>query len=160
MMRHLAQRVTGPGVQCHVRKLKELGEEKFNPLSHFFGYEGRCCFPSNFDATYCYMLGIVAALGVRDGATGMICTIQNLKRPSPEWIPSLVPIVQLMHMEERTGKQKPVIQKALVDLEGGPYKTFVKSREDWMLDDEYISPGPMQFFGDDALTSTRPKILR
>ena len=138
---------------------KELGEETFNPLSHFFGYEGRCCFPSNFDATYCYMLGIIAALGVRDGASGMICTIQNLKSPSTDWIPLLTPIVQLMHIEERKGKQKPVIQKALVDLEGKAYKKFQRHRKDWMFDDEYISPGPMQFYGDDSLTSTRPKIL-
>ncbi len=142
-----------------IELVKAKLEEKFTPIAHFFGYEGRCCYPSNFDATYCYLLGMVAALAIRDGATGMICSIQNLLKPSLEWTCSLVPIVHLMHMEERKGAQKPVIQKALVDLKGKAFLEFAEKREDWKIDDEYVFPGPIQYFGDSELTDSRPKIL-
>lgn len=139
--------------------VKDNLEGTFNPIAHFFGYEGRCCYPSNFDATYCYILGMVAALAIRDGATGMVCSIQNLRKPSNEWTCSLIPIVHLMHMEERKGAQKPVIQKALVDLKGKAFLEFAKEREGWKRDDEYIFPGPIQYFGDSEITDSRPKIL-
>lgn len=132
---------------------------KFSPINHYFGYEGRACYPSNFDANYCYALGCMAAIAVRDEVTGVICAIQNLSQDKEAWQCSLVPILQLMHMEERKGEQKPVIQKALVNLEGNAFLAFAKKREDWKMDDEYICPGPMQFFGDSAITDSVPLTL-
>lgn len=143
---------------------KELSQRssyqgKFSPISHFFGYEGRACFPSNFDANYCYALGVMAAIGVREGATGVICAIQKMKGPVSDWEPSLVPITQLMHLEERSGKQKPVIEKVLVDLKSKPFLQFAEKRDKWALEDSYQSPGPIQFFGDSVLVDSAPRIL-
>jgi pyrophosphate--fructose-6-phosphate 1-phosphotransferase len=132
---------------------------KFSPVSHFFGYEGRSCFPSNFDANYCYALGRLAAIAVRDRATGMICSVQNLEESVDKWEFTLVPIVRLMHMEKRKGKDKPVIQKALVDLQGAPFSRFAKMRKSWELEDLYCFPGPIQFFGESGLTDSVPCIL-
>lgn len=132
---------------------------KFSSLSHFFGYEGRACYPSNFDANYCYSLGLMAALAIRDGATGVICAICNLAQRAENWECAFVPIVHLMHMEERKGVQKQVIQKALVDLESGPFVKFSNLRKSWEMDDEYQLPGPMQFFGDEEITDSVPRIL-
>lgn len=132
----------------------------FNPIAHFFGYEGRSCYPSNFDANYCYTLGKLAAIAVRDEVTGAICSVQNLGKSVDKWKLSMVPIVQLMHMEERKGKQKPVIQKALVDLKGSTFKYFYNARKKWEMEDDYCSPGPIQFFGDEELVNTVPLILQ
>lgn len=132
----------------------------FHPISHFFGYEGRACYPSNFDANYCYTLGKLAAVAVRDERTGFICAVQHLKKSVDQWKLSLVPIVQLMHMEERKGKQKPVIRKALVDLQGAVFTHFCKQRKGWEMDDAYCSPGPIQFFGDNDLVNATPLILQ
>jgi len=143
---------------------KELAQRndyqgKFSPLSHFFGYEGRCCFPSNFDAKYCYSLGLLAALAVRDKLTGVICSIQNLKHSIEKWQFKMVPIVQLIHIELRKGKRKPVIEKTLVNLREGPYSQFAIMRKALRLQDDYIYPGPMQFFGDFEITDSIPRIL-
>ncbi len=132
---------------------------KFATQEHFFGYEGRCCFPSNFDANYAAALGRAAALAIRDGLTGVIVGIQGLRKPPEKWSVAFVPLVGLMHMEERSGKLKPVIRKALVDLSGPAFMQFARQRKSWELDDSYQSPGPMQFFGEPALTDAGPMTL-
>lgn len=133
---------------------------KFSAQEHFLGYEGRACMPSNFDANYCYALGRLAALIARDGLTGMICSAQNLKRKAEEWEMKAVPIVRLMHFEVRKGKEKPVICKALVDINQGPFVYFSRLRKNWEIEDRYRYPGPIQFFGDPELTDSVPLILR
>lgn len=112
--------------------------------------------PSNFDANYCYALGLLAALCVRDGLTGMIGSVQHLRKPADEWEMKAVPIVQLMHFEMRKGKEKPVIQKALVDIKGEPFVYFASARKSWEIEDRYRYPGPIQFFGGRALTDSVP----
>jgi diphosphate-dependent phosphofructokinase len=137
---------------------KELGRlgVKCNALNHFFGYEGRACLPTNFDANYCYALGLFAALAARDSANGVILAVKNLRRPVQEWEPKAVPIVQLMDFELRSGKEKPVIAKALVDLQGKPFRHFAQNRKKWRTDDFYQMPGPIQFFGDSELINSVP----
>jgi pyrophosphate--fructose-6-phosphate 1-phosphotransferase len=142
---------------------QELGKRKFqgkfHAQGHFFGYEGRACLPSNFDANYCYALGLLASLCVREGLTGVICAIQGLTKPPSAWQLKAVPIVQLMHMETRLGKEKPVIRKALVDIKGSSFVRFSHLRKSWALEDQYRFPGPMQFFGDAELTDLPPITL-
>ena len=133
-------------------RLEELAKEgvykgKFKTQHHFFGYEGRCSFPSNFDADYCYALGYNAAHLIFVGATGYMSSIQHLARPAREWVAGGVPITMMMNMERRNGEDKPVIRKALVDLNGEPFKAFAAHREQWALETSYVYPGPIQFFG-------------
>lgn len=118
---------------------------KFSTQEHFFGYEGRSGMPTNFDANYCYALGKLAFLAVREEFTGVICAIQHLKKPAQDWKMKIVPIVQLMHLETRSGKNKPVIKKALVDINGKAFIQFSSSRTSWELEDLYRCPGPIQF---------------
>lgn len=132
---------------------------KFNAQDHFLGYEGRCCFPSNFDANFAYTLGRSAALGIREGLTGVIVGVQGLMRPAEEWDVAFVPIVQLMRLEVRKGKKKPVIQKALVDVKGRAFVEFAKRRAAWEMEDSYESPGPMQFAGEPELVDRGPVSL-
>lgn len=132
---------------------------KFSPLTHFFGYEGRSCYPSNFDANYCYSLGILSCLAIRDGVTGMIASIQNLHKKVDAWHMKMVPITHLMHWEERKGKKKLVIQKTLVDLQGPVFAHFASYLDAWRLGDHYLDPGPMQFFGPSEVTDTAPRTL-
>lgn len=120
---------------------------KFNAISHFFGYEGRCGFPSFFDATYCYTLGVTAALLITHGLTGYIACVQHLSEEVGFWEPCGFPITAMMGIQERKGKQVPVIQKALVDLKKLPFTFFAKARENWAIEDHYLYPGPIQFFG-------------
>ena len=136
-------------------EIKRLGG-KISAQPHFFGYEGRACFPSNFDANYCYALGRLGALAVRDEATGVILALRHLGRPVAEWEPKAVPIVQLMDLEMRGGKEKPVIAKTLVDLNGKPFRRFERERKQWRTGDFYQTPGPMQFYGDSELTDSIP----
>lgn len=135
------------------------GQKDFNAISHFLGYEGRAGFPSNFDCTYCYSLGRTAALLIEQGFTGYMCAIQHLDRPVAEWQIGAVPLTALMGMEVRKGKEKPVIQKALVDLKGEAFADFAAQREAWALQDHYRFPGPIQFFGPPEITETVPHTI-
>ncbi|MCB1067483.1 MAG: diphosphate--fructose-6-phosphate 1-phosphotransferase [Simkania sp.] len=144
-------------VKAELKKRNFQG--KFNAIHHFFGYEGRSCFPSNFDATYCYSLGIVSALLIREGFTGYMSCVTNLREPVEAWGVIGIPITSLMNMEVRKGKEKPVIQKALVDLKGQAFKRFARDRDKWKLQDHYQFPGPIQFEGDPSYTDQIPKIL-
>jgi diphosphate-dependent phosphofructokinase len=136
-------------VSDKIRLMKANGETdaKFSSLAHFFGYEGRCAAPSNFDADYCYSLGYAAAQLVRAGLTGYTANIQNLTKPPDQWVAGGTPVTMMLHMELRKGKRVPVIEKALVDLEGTPFKCFAANRENWALNDQYVFPGPIQYFG-------------
>jgi pyrophosphate--fructose-6-phosphate 1-phosphotransferase len=121
---------------------------KFSAINHFFGYEGRCAIPSNFDADYTYSLGYTASLIISEGKTGYMSSVRNLTAPAAEWIAGGVPITMMMNMEKRHGKMKPVIQKALVLLDGAPFKFFAANREDWADEKaSYIYPGPVQYYG-------------
>ena len=133
-------------------RLKEMAKEgkyngKFAPQHHFFGYEGRCAAPSNFDADYCYALGYNAANLINAGVTGYISSLRNLTKPSVQWLAGGVPISMMFNMERRHGKLKPVIQKALVRLDGKPFQRFVAKRDKWAQETCYVYPGPIQYFG-------------
>ena len=142
-------------------KLKAAGsyKGKFSPLHHFFGYEGRCAAPSNFDADYCYALGTSAAQLVLNGKTGYRAIVKNTTAPAAEWIAGGVPITMMMNMERRNGKMKPVIKKALVELDGAPFKEFAKNRETWAKETCYLYPGPIQYWGPTEVCDTTTKTL-
>ncbi len=134
------------------RRLAEMKAEgtftgKFAALHHFFGYEGRCADPSNFDADYCYALGFNAACLINSGVTGYMSSVRNLTNPSVQWIAGGIPITMMMNMERRHGAMKPVIQKALVRLDGAPFRKFASKRDEWALNTCYMYPGPIQYFG-------------
>ncbi|MDQ7795599.1 MAG: diphosphate--fructose-6-phosphate 1-phosphotransferase, partial [Spirochaetia bacterium] len=152
-------------VEMVSRRLKEMSAEgtytgTFDYQTHFFGYEGRCAFPSNFDADYCYSLGYSACLLILHGLTGYIAAIRNLAAPPKEWIPGGIPIVSMMNIERRHGKEKPVIKKALVDLEGKPFKAFAQVRDKWALSSDYRIPGSIQYFGPPSITDVPAIILQ
>jgi pyrophosphate--fructose-6-phosphate 1-phosphotransferase len=141
-------------VSDKIRYLKSQGqvqEIKFSPLAHFFGYEGRCAAPSNFDADYCYSLGYASGQIVRAALTGYTVNIQNLEQPSDMWIAGATPVTMMLNMEIRKGKPTPVIKKALVDLNGNPFQSFAEHRDTWATEDCYIYPGPVQYFGPAAV---------
>ena len=120
---------------------------KFAAQHHFFGYEGRCAAPSNFDADYCYALGTSAAELIARGKTGYMAIVKNTTAPAEEWKAGGVPITMMMNMERRNGKMKPVIRKALVELEGKPFKAFAAKRDEWKKNTCYTYPGPIQYWG-------------
>lgn len=120
---------------------------KFSTQSHFFGYEGRCAFPSNFDADYCYSLGFNAFALINFGLTGYLSSVRNLTAPASNWIAGGVPLTMMMNMERRHGEMKPVIKKALVELDGPVFKKLEENREDWAMNDRYLFPGAVQYFG-------------
>lgn len=121
---------------------------KFSAIHHFFGYEGRCAVPSNFDADYCYSLGYTASVLIAEGKTGYMSSVRNLTEPAEKWIAGGVPITMMMNMERRNGVMKPVIQKALVRLDGAPFKYFEAHRIEWANEDaSYVYPGPIQYYG-------------
>ncbi|WP_314183122.1 diphosphate--fructose-6-phosphate 1-phosphotransferase [Alloprevotella tannerae] len=128
---------------------KEQGKfkGKFAALHHFFGYEGRCATPSNFDCNYCYALGTSAAQLVANGKTGYMAIVKNTTAPAEEWVAGGVPITKMMNLERRNGQMKPVIKKALVFLDGEPFKELVERRKDWAVNTRYVYPGPIQYFG-------------
>ena len=120
---------------------------KFAAQHHFFGYEGRCAAPSNYDADYCYALGTSAAQLIANGKTGYMAIVKNTTKPAEQWIAGGVPITMMMNMERRAGEMKPVIRKALVELEGAPFKCFAAHREKWARETSYLYPGPIQYWG-------------
>ena len=147
------------------KKLEQWKKEgkfkgKFSTQKHFFGYEGRCAAPSNFDADYCYSLGRVAALLINSGKTGYMSSVRNLTKPASEWIAGGIPITAMMNMEKRSGKMKPVIQKALVKLEDGPFKYFSSKREQWAAETDFVYPGPIQYWGPTEITDITTETIQ
>ena len=136
-------------VEVKLAAWKEEGKfvGKFSAQHHFFGYEGRCAAPSNYDADYCYSLGYNASRLIANGKTGYMSVIKNTTAPAAEWIAGGVPITMMMNIERRNGANKPVIRKALVELEGAPFKYFAAYREQWAKQTAYVYPGPIQYFG-------------
>ncbi len=136
-------------VEKRLGALKAAGSYagSFSALAHFFGYEGRCAFPSNFDADYCYALGYSAFVLAANGRSGYLSSIRNLSAPAAEWIAGGVPLTMMMNMERRHGSEKPVIKKALVELEGAPFKAFAAARADWAVETRYRFPGAIQYYG-------------
>ena len=136
-------------VAAKLDKWKKAGKYvgKFASQHHFFGYEGRCAAPSNYDADYCYSLGFNASRLIANGKTGYMSIIKNTTAPAAEWIAGGVPITMMMNLERRNGKMKPVIRKALVELDGAPFKYFASKRDEWARETKYVYPGPIQYFG-------------
>ena len=136
-------------ISSRLDELKSQGDYigKFSAQSHFFGYEGRCAFPSNFDADYCYSLGYNAFALINFGLTGYLSSVRNLTQPADQWIAGGIPLTMMMNMEKRHGEMKPVIQKALVRLDGPVFKQLQDNREDWAMNDRYLFPGAIQYFG-------------
>ena len=132
---------------------------KFSALHHFFGYEGRCAAPSNFDADYCYALGASAAQLIANGKTGYMAIVKNTTASTDEWKAGGVPITMMMNMEKRNGEMKPVIRKALVDLNGKPFKAFVAQRDKWAKETCYVYPGPIQYWGPASVCDLPTKTL-
>ncbi len=143
------EKLLGEMVKTKLSSMKKEGEYAggFGVQYHFFGYEGRCAAPSNFDADYCYSLGFTASVLVAEGKTGYMSSVRNLTSPADKWIAGGVPVTMMMNMEKRHGHMKPVIQKALVELDGVPYKFFKSKRGEWAFNTCFIYPGPIQYFG-------------
>ncbi|HZK03457.1 MAG TPA: diphosphate--fructose-6-phosphate 1-phosphotransferase [Bacteroidaceae bacterium] len=133
---------------------------KFAALHHFFGYEGRCAAPSNFDADYCYSLGYTASLLIESGKTGYMASVRNTTLLADKWIPGGVPITMMMNLERRHGTWKPVIQKALVKIYGTPFKTFAAQRNEWARETKFVYPGPIQYFGPTEVCDQPTKTLQ
>lgn len=129
------------------RKAAGTYNGKFNPIHHFFGYEGRCAFPSNFDTDYCYSLGYNAFMLIQYGYTGYLSKVSNLSHPATEWVAGGMPITKMMNVERRHGEDKPVIKKALVELDGKPFKFFEANRDVWAVETCYLYPGAIQYYG-------------
>ena len=145
-------------------KLAQWKEEgkytgKFSALHHFFGYEGRCAAPSNFDADYCYALGTSAAQLIANGKTGYMAIVKNTTAGTDQWKAGGVPITMMMNMERRNGEMKPVIRKALVELDGKPFKTFAAHRDEWAKNTCYVYPGPIQYWGPSEVCDQTTKTL-
>ncbi len=136
-------------VAQRLEKMKKAGKYvgKFGTQHHFFGYEGRCAAPSNFDADYCYALGTSAAQLIANGKTGYMAIVKNTTAKTDEWKAGGVPITMMMNMEKRAGEMKPVIRKALVELDGAPFKEFAAHRDEWARKTAYVYPGPIQYWG-------------
>ena len=152
-------------IEMVAKRLVQLKAEgkfkgKFAAINHFFGYEGRCAIPSNFDADYTYSLGYTASVLISEGKTGYMSSVRNLTAPAAEWIAGGVPITMMMNMERRHGKMKPVIQKALVLLDGAPFKYFAANREEWANEKHsYVYPGPVQYYGPTEVCDLPTKTL-
>jgi pyrophosphate--fructose-6-phosphate 1-phosphotransferase len=136
-------------VEDQLRELKASGKYvgSFSWQNHFFGYEGRCAFPSNFDADYTYSLGYTAFLLIANGLSGYISSVRNVSRPADEWVAGGIPLTMMMNMEQRHGAKKPVIRKALVELDGAPFRKFAAHRDDWAITTSFTYPGAIQYFG-------------
>ena len=147
------------------RRLAEWKKEgkfvgKFSAQHHFFGYEGRCAAPSNFDADYCYSLGYNASMLIGQGKTGYMSSVRNTTKPADEWIAGGIPVTMMMNMERRHGEMKPVIQKALVKLDGAPFQYFASKRNVWAKDTCYVYPGPIQYFGPSSVCDQPTQTLK
>ena len=144
-----------------LEKMKKDGSYvgKFSAQHHFFGYEGRCAAPSNFDADYCYALGTSAAQLIANGKTGYMAIVKNTTAPAEEWKAGGVPITMMMNMERRNGEMKPVIRKALVELDGAPFKCFAAQRDRWARETAYVYPGPIQYWGPTEVCDQPTKTL-
>jgi pyrophosphate--fructose-6-phosphate 1-phosphotransferase len=142
--------------------LRKAGKTKakYSPIGHFFGYEGRCAFPSNFDADYCYALGYNAAFLVAAGLTGYISSVQKLTKPAKQWACGGVPLTMMMNVERRHGADKPVIRKALVELDAKPFKAFAKKRDAWAQQDAYLFPGAIQYWGPGSVADITTETLK
>lgn len=149
-------------VNTKLAEMKKAGNYngKFSAQCHFFGYEGRCAFPSNFDADYCYSLGYNAFALMKFGLTGYLSSVKNLSAPAAEWIAGGVPLTMMMNMEKRHGQFKPVIKKALVELDGPVFKVLEENREKWALEDKYIFPGSIQYFGPSSVCDITTETLK
>jgi len=132
---------------------------KFSAQNHFFGYEGRCAFPSNFDADYCYSLGFNAFMLIASGLSGYLSSVKNLSAPADQWVAGGIPITMMMNMEQRHGEQKPVIKKALVELDGAPFKYFEAHRDEWAIDTCFTFPGAIQYYGDESICDLTTRTL-
>ena len=146
------------------QKLERMKKEgkyvgKFGTQHHVFGYEGRCAAPSNFDADYCYALGTSAAQLIANGKTGYMAIVKNTTAPADQWIAGGVPITMMMNMEKRAGEMKPVIRKALVELDGAPFKEFAAHRDEWARKTAYVYPGPIQYWGPTEVCDQPTKTL-
>jgi len=148
-------------VKTKLKKMKKEGKftGKFAAQHHFFGYEGRCAAPSNFDADYCFSLGNTASVLINEGKTGYMASVRNLTAPAEEWVAGGIPVTMMMNMEKRHGEMKPVIQKALVELDGEPFKRFVEKRDEWAVNTMYVYPGPIQYFGPSTVCDNTTKTL-
>jgi pyrophosphate--fructose-6-phosphate 1-phosphotransferase len=141
-------------------KAQGKSKAKFSPLPHFFGYEGRAANPSNFDSNYCYALGTGAAMLVAAGLTGYLASVRGLLKPSAKWVAGGVPLTMMMNIERRHGADKPVIRKALVELEGKPFKFFASKREAWSKNDDYLFPGAIQYWGPSEVADIPTETLK
>ena len=146
-------------------RLSEWKEEgryrgKFATQMHFFGYEGRCAAPSNYDADYCYSLGYAASCLIRAGKTGYMASVRNTTAPADKWIAGGIPITMMMNMEQRDGVMKPVIRKALVQLDGAPFRAYAAMRDEWAMTTDYVYPGPIQYFGPSEVCDAPTKTLQ
>ena len=148
-------------VKNELAKRKAAGtyKGKFGAQHHFFGYEGRCAFPSNFDADYCYSLGYNAFMLIQYGYTGYLSKVSNISRPAEEWVAGGMPITKMMNMERRNGKDKPVIRKALVELDGAPFKYFEAHRDEWAVETCFTFPGAIQYYGPSSVCDITTKTL-
>ena len=148
-------------VKTKLKRMKKDGtfKGKFSAQHHFFGYEGRCAAPSNFDADYCFSLGNTASVLINEGKTGYMASVRNLTAPAEEWVAGGIPVTMMMNMEKRHGEMKPVIQKALVELDGAPFKRFVEKRDEWAVNTLYVYPGPIQYFGPSTVCDNPTKTL-
>ena len=133
---------------------------KFSSYTHFFGYEGRCAFPSNFDADYCYALGYTAFLLIASGVTGYLSSVRNLTAPAAQWTAGGIPLTMMMNMEQRHGSKKPVIRKALVELDGKPFLEFAAHRDQWAIETSYLFPGAIQYYGPTEVCDLTTKTIR
>ena len=149
-------------ISSRLSEMKSQGQYvgKFSAQSHFFGYEGRCAFPSNFDADYCYSLGYNAFALINNGLTGYLSSVRNLTKPASEWVAGGIPLTMMMNMEKRHGEMKPVIQKALVKLDGPVFKQLSDNREDWAMNDRYLFPGAIQYFGPSSVCDITTRTLQ
>ena len=141
------------------RKAAGTYKGKFSTLTHFFGYEGRCAFPSNFDSDYCYSLGYNAFMLIQYGFTGYLSKVSNLSAPAEEWVAGGMPITKMMNIERRNGEDKPVIRKALVELDGAPFKYFAEHRAEWAVKTCFLYPGAIQYYGPTEVCDATTKTL-